>query len=450
MDFSKLVVNVRQARDKENNTKKFGRCSFEVSKMVRNSMQLESGEYTEHATLLDCPGGKVKLGVTFIPIVQFKLDPRESLENQGHLTVTAVKANDLMAADKSGTSDVFIRFYLNDQRVFKTQTYKKTLNPVFGKDEKFTLPVHDRTVAHLVAKIFDWDQIGKDTLLGECTIPFTGDEIETFRNTTKELVIPDRGRFTVALLWRPELVARKRTNTSLFSATTRVFTHAPSNAFGAGKDAGGKVIGAGTKVFGTGVSAIGSGIRGIGKMGRSSSTSSNSIISKSSSNNDIPPVPVIPLFRDLSSDFSESAGDIEEGAMVNITIIEARNLKAMDRGGTSDPYCRVHMRNKAIYKTRHLKKTLSPDWSESFNCKVTSSSIDFKVKDHNKLNNDVDIGEHHLQLFENVKHGQAFDGWLPLVPEGTGELHVRVALVDSDVVSIASKSSRSSRLFGRR
>jgi Ca2+-dependent lipid-binding protein len=468
MDFSKLVVRVRNVRDDEKDDKAIGRCTMEVRKIVERLVKAAENESNEpvieEISLLDSNGGKIRLSFNFVPVVQFKLDPTESLENQGNLTVSVVKATNLIAADRNGTSDPFIRFYVDEQRVYKTQTYKKTLNPVFSKDETFTVPIVNRIYTPIIAKIFDWDQIGKDTLLGECKITFTGEEVETFVTTTKEFPIDQGGSLTLRLTWRPELVARKRTGTSLFSATTRVFTSAPGNALGAGKDvvgagfgAGGKVIGAGGKVLGSGVSAIGSGILGIGKIGKKSPTE------------EIPPLPVqenaipstpIPGANSSSVDNSSTIstspsnstqqhtrGIGGEEVAIQVQLLEARNLKAMDRGGTSDPYCRVRIGNKVVYKTRHIKKTLSPDWNESFVTKVGSNSVlDFKVKDKNTLQ-DVDIGDHLFHLGQKVKIGQPFDGWLPLSPENTGEIHVKVVMVDPETMSVTSKSSG---LFGKK
>ncbi|KAG1244698.1 hypothetical protein G6F68_015349 [Rhizopus microsporus] len=172
-------------------------------------MEQDGPQVEEEISLMEHAGIKVRLSFNYIPTIQFKLDPSESLENQGNLTVVLVKASNLTAVDRSGTSDPFVRFYLDDQRIFKSQTYKKTLNPVFSKDETFTAAVVDRTTSSLVAKVFDWDQIGKDTLIGECRIPFTGNDIETFVTSTKEYTLENGGgSLTVRLTWRPDLVRK--------------------------------------------------------------------------------------------------------------------------------------------------------------------------------------------------------------------------------------------------
>ncbi|CEP18279.1 hypothetical protein [Parasitella parasitica] len=463
MDFSKLVVRVRNVRDGDKDDKSLGRCTLEVRKIVDRLMKASEDEsiiepVIEEIPLLESAGGKIRLSFAFIPAIKFKLDPIESLENQGNITVAVVKATNLTAADRSGTSDPFIRFYVDDQRVYKTQTYKKTLNPVFNKDEAFTVPIVNRVYTPIIAECFDWDQIGKDTSLGKCKITFTGEEVETFVTTTKEFAFDQGGSLTLRLTWRPELVARKRSQTNIFSATTRVFTSAPGNAIGAGKDvvgagfgAGEKILGAGGKVFGSGVSALGSGIRSFGNIGKKSS----SIIDENDNtplDREVATATAItsenaPNISPSNSDNRQSRSISDDGYTVRVDLIEARNLKAMDRGGTSDPYCRVRVGAKVVFKTRHLKKTLTPDWNESFTTRVDSNGIlDFKVKDHNTIT-DVDIGENQFNIANLVKPGQPFDGWLPLSPEGTGEIHVKVTLVDSDSLSTASKSGG---LFGKK
>lgn len=50
------------------------------------------------------------------------------------------------------------------------------------------------------------------------------------------------------------------------------------------------------------------------------------------------------------------------------------------------------------------------------------------VRDHNTLT-DSDIGEAFFNVSENVDEGKSFDGWLPLTPTGTGEIHIQVEVI---------------------
>lgn len=48
--------------------------------------------------------------------------------------------------------------------------------------------------------------------------------------------------------------------------------------------------------------------------------------------------------------------------VVVIHLLEAQNLRGVDKSGTSDPYVRVRMGKSQVYKTKHIKKTLRPEW----------------------------------------------------------------------------------------
>jgi Ca2+-dependent lipid-binding protein len=177
-------------------------------------------------------------------------------------------------------------FLLNGQKVKKTEVYKKNLNPTFTKDELFVVPVPSRTAASFRVEVFDWDQIGKDTLLGTGEIPLAGDSVESFGS--KEIEIPISGSsggdssLRLRLMWQPELLAKKKTRTGFLGSTTRAFTGAPTAAFGAGRSlvgggaqaaggaigAGGKALTGGANALGGGVNALGSGLKsGMGFLG---------------------------------------------------------------------------------------------------------------------------------------------------------------------------------------
>ena len=48
-------------------------------------------------------------------------------------------------------------------------------------------------------------------------------------------------------------------------------------------------------------------------------------------------------------------------------VIDGKNLAAMDKSGTSDPYVTLKTTfNKQSFKTKVIKKTLEPKWTETF------------------------------------------------------------------------------------
>ena len=59
-----------------------------------------------------------------------------------------------------------------------------------------------------------------------------------------------------------------------------------------------------------------------------------------------------------------------------VGIIQAAELPAMDMGGTSDPYVKVYLLpdKKKKFETKVHRKTLEPDFNETFTFKVTCES----------------------------------------------------------------------------
>ena len=53
------------------------------------------------------------------------------------------------------------------------------------------------------------------------------------------------------------------------------------------------------------------------------------------------------------------------GSILTVHVVEARELKAMDMDGTSDPYVELIIEGQKIV-TNIKKSTLSPVWNESF------------------------------------------------------------------------------------
>lgn len=61
------------------------------------------------------------------------------VSDQGILTVQLLEGKDILAADRSGTSDPFATFTFNGQKVFRSQTVKKTLSPNWNESFQVTV-----------------------------------------------------------------------------------------------------------------------------------------------------------------------------------------------------------------------------------------------------------------------------------------------------------------------
>ncbi|XP_038561136.1 synaptotagmin VIII isoform X1 [Micropterus salmoides] len=110
------------------------------------------------------------------------------------------------------------------------------------------------------------------------------------------------------------------------------------------------------------------------------------------------------------------------GAQSELTvgIKQAKSLKAMDLGGSSDPYVKVYIcpdKNKTC-ETKVFKHTLSPVFNEQFNFTISKSSLQkstlvMQVYDFNRFSKHNIIGELRLQLCD-VDWNHVIEEWQDL------------------------------------
>jgi len=234
LEFSRITLRLKSKSDDENVIATLTGDTADVLKMALNN---------PHDYVLKSTQGelyKIKVSMKYIP-VEIELDASESINNMGDLKVELVEAKNLPAADRSGYSDPYCVFELNGERVFKSKTVKKTLNPSF--DEKFEVTIPSRTAAKFIVEVYDWDLGGGDDFLGRAQINLA--ELEPFQ--LKALTLPldgKSGELKLRLLFRPAYITRTRRGTSTFGG-------------GAGR-----VV---TGLAGAPVKVVGGGVRGVGK-----------------------------------------------------------------------------------------------------------------------------------------------------------------------------------------
>ena len=101
-------------------------------------------------------------------VMQCQRDEKALLEGRGAaVSVRVVRATGLLAADKSGSSDPYVKVKSPGGTKAKTEHIKKTLNPEW--DETLELTVHDFG-APLSLMVFDYDKKGKNDNLGAAEI----------------------------------------------------------------------------------------------------------------------------------------------------------------------------------------------------------------------------------------------------------------------------------------
>nr|XP_004651672.2 multiple C2 and transmembrane domain-containing protein 1 isoform X5 [Jaculus jaculus] len=123
--------------------------------------------------------------------------------------------------------------------------------------------------------------------------------------------------------------------------------------------------------------------------------------------------------------------------IVSITLIEGRDLKAMDSNGLSDPYVKFRLGHQK-YKSKIMPKTLNPQWREQFDFHLYEERggiIDITAWDKDAGKRDDFIGRCQVDL-SSLSREQTHKLELQL-EEGEGHLVLLVTLTASATVSIS-------------
>ncbi|XP_058512241.1 multiple C2 and transmembrane domain-containing protein 1 isoform X8 [Ochotona princeps] len=129
--------------------------------------------------------------------------------------------------------------------------------------------------------------------------------------------------------------------------------------------------------------------------------------------------------------------------IVSITLIEGRDLKAMDSNGLSDPYVKFRLGHQK-YKSKIMPKTLNPQWREQFDFHLYEERggiIDITAWDKDAGKRDDFIGRCQVDL-SALSREQTHKLELQL-EEGEGHLVLLVTLTASATVSISDLSVNS-------
>ncbi|GLT64210.1 hypothetical protein SLA2020_367170 [Shorea laevis] len=125
-------------------------------------------------------------------------------------------------------------------------------------------------------------------------------------------------------------------------------------------------------------------------------------------------------------DFEGSRGStIGSGSgLIELVLIEAKELIAADLRGTSDPYVRVQYGNLKK-RTKVMHKTLNPHWNQTLEFPDDGSPLILHVKDHNALLPTSSIGDCVVE-YQRLPPNQMSDKWIPLQGVKRGEIHIQV------------------------
>ncbi|EGO02737.1 hypothetical protein SERLA73DRAFT_165692 [Serpula lacrymans var. lacrymans S7.3] len=374
----------------------------------------------------------VEIEARYVP-VPVTLEARESINNQGMLRVVLMDGKDIRAADRGGKSDPFAVFSLNGQKVFKSQTKKKTLSPDWS--ENFVVSVPSRVAADFSIELFDWNQLEQAKSLGSGSINLA--DVEPFQGTERIIYLADKhddkkGQIRISLMFQPEIIVKTRKNTSTFSAAGRAMTHLGSMPLDAGKGV----------------------IHGVGGIFKKEFGKHDKHDSESSHTPELPsgqasqPIQshimggITAAFPSLSADRqSSNSGPPSEPGTLRVTVLDAKDLSSSD----SKAYAVVRIGDKE-HKTKHAGKSSTPEWNESFvfAAGTFTPKMHVWIYDHKTLGKDKLLGDGEVDIWRHIQQGKtsSADVFAEL-REGQGLLRLRLEF-DADTNPLGRGPSVSS------
>ncbi|CAA7258740.1 unnamed protein product [Cyclocybe aegerita] len=371
----------------------------------------------------------VVIEARYIP-VPVKLEARESVNNQGILRVDLLDGREIRGVDRGGKSDPFAVFSLNGQKVFKSQTKKKTLTPEWN--EQFEVSVPSRVAADFSVEVFDWNQIEQSKSLGSGSIdiadiePFEAKEVLVNLSHTKH---GEKGQVRLRLVFQPEIIAKSRKNTSTFSTAGRAMT-----------TIGGLPINAGKGVF--------HGVAGVFKRDKDQDEDSPPAVpaelpqgqaSQPAGLSDH----MVAAHASFPSTENVNAPSTEPGSL-RVTVLDVKDFTHTD----VKPYATIRVGDKE-YKTKHTGKTSAPEWNESFlfAASTLTPKLYFWIHDHKTLGKDKELAEGEVDIWRHIRADSVSSRDIFVELRQAGQLRLRL---EFDPSSNPSRSTPSIHADGNR
>ncbi|NXW92119.1 MCTP1 protein, partial [Alopecoenas beccarii] len=334
------------------------------------------------------------------------------------LDITLKRGQNLAARDRGGTSDPYVKFKLGGKEVFRSKTIHKNLNPVW--EEKASILI-DNPRGHLYVKVFDYDFGLQDDFIGSAFLDLTSLELNRQTDVTLRLTDPhypdhDLGSILLSVLLAPREEQReatmlmrkswKRSSKVTFSMWPSTFLLLPNMPCRTGT------------------------------LWHRINSSSDCVLMT---------LFCVPSNQNRETTQSLRLSDLHRKSqlwrgIVSVTLIEGRELKAMDANGLSDPYVKFRLGHQK-YKSKIVPKTLNPQWREQFDFHLYEERggiIDITVWDKDVGKRDDFIGRCQVDL-STLSKEQTHKLELPL-EEGEGWLVLLVTLTASAAVTISDLS----------
>ncbi|KAJ3102687.1 hypothetical protein HDU96_009549 [Phlyctochytrium bullatum] len=377
--------------------------------------------------------GEMRMSVGYAPVA---LDSDEDgSKNMGILHIDVVDAVHLEAVDASGTSDPYCIISVNDRPIHRTKVHKKQLNVNFN--EIVHAKVKSRYRSSLTVTVRDHNTIGKHTTLGTVTLQLSKINPEILYVGLLPLEGARGGFIRLRFLFLPRKLADWELEDSVDRSEGKEGNRFAKFTKGLGSSAVDAIASSIDTIGGKSIPIQhheGPNAEELAKQRNYPVKMLGDAPSTGASTENVQRSRDLGSVEDLANsnleDLIKERHRTQLFGTVSLTVESARNLKPVDVGGTSDPYVKViqlvHGKEKVLLKTRALKKTLDPVWSnESVSIKVPPTTVRVMMRDKNMFAESKPMGEVDVDFSALLKNGKSdFDVWLPLGLGGMGEVHL--------------------------
>ncbi|XP_072647210.1 multiple C2 and transmembrane domain-containing protein 1 isoform X3 [Canis lupus baileyi] len=353
------------------------------------------------------------------------------------LDITLRRGQSLAARDRGGTSDPYVKFKIGGKEVFRSKIIHKNLNPVW-EEKACILVEHLREPLYI--KVFDYDFGLQDDFMGSAFLDLT--QLELNRPTDVTLTLKDPhypdhylGIILLSVILTPKEGEHRDVQSSIHSFLHWRICEIKTMLMRKSWKRSSKDLSE-NEVVGSYFSV-------------------KSFFWRTCSR------PALPVLGFCKAEFQSTCyqnaqfqtqslrlSDVHRKSqlwrgIVSITLIEGRDLKAMDSNGLSDPYVKFRLGHQK-YKSKIMPKTLNPQWREQFDFHLYEERggiIDITAWDKDAGKRDDFIGRCQVDL-SALSREQTHKLELQL-EEGEGHLVLLVTLTASATVSISDLSVNS-------
>ncbi|KAL1520983.1 hypothetical protein AB1Y20_022541 [Prymnesium parvum] len=264
------------------------------------------------------------------------------LSERGSLKVHLVRGSGLLAADKNGFSDPYVVAKLG-KATKKSKVIKKTLNPEWNETLEFGgVSLGDLIETSLSLHVWDYDGMtSRADDMGEVTVSLAWLAQEDAYEATERL--NTKGMLEFRLSWEAIDGRTSKSEGGMSRQSSRQSEPARTQA----------------AVFLPAVGRVNAAVPSSGD-GRSHAAVASSPVAR-----DDLMAPAGAASSQQSVQQSPSAARLSERGSLKVHLVRGSGLMAADKNGFSDPYV-VAKLGKATKKSKVIKKTLNPEWNETF------------------------------------------------------------------------------------